>query len=934
MMMDQPQYQDVLRQLKIAGLGIAKAYAQRDFREAGRHSDKEMQDQLVLAPWEPGLYSDQATNDDQLGFERWVGTEFTMLLDVRLQTPVSLCIAGPWGCGKSSFMRMIQRRIDDQREKRRESLLSVWIDPARSASRGDVVRSFAESLRQEGLALAQELEEAPERALYGLDSKFVPEHFRKTTESDAAHWREMWDVVHSDDEHWSTDRLLRLIRDTRWALLGRHGLGRLFLLVDDLDRCDPEIVIEVLRVHRALLGEWGIVLVYAMDYDIVAQIVGRKFSQNNVGVTLGPAEVTYFNWIVGQHYLEKFFGRRIRPPQPPTATIRAWLATLLAQTTVSDDLGKAVEIGFQANPRRIKHYVNVCGDLFRGIELASSADEVWKPFMDLPRSEVRGLICKVVALALAWPEVFEVARATEPQAIAYAEQATNTGRPVPCIRRRIFGDLRADDGLISLMRSLPAFSDQSEAILAALVAVCDPFLGSSVLRYELSGDIGSGGLQFTTSEDGGAKAPPVTPEDVSRVNAKLDDWAGALNVPDGVQKVLDQVPAPPPGIELFRAKDFSPSSEDLVRGAYEGILSGNARLGQWLAAAASVAPNTDVGDFTSLNLLLENYRDQQGFLSDLLQLGLLRISDKESSEKLLAYRLRAMQRTRNPEVIVEATNLALEHLGISLDVLRMAQPVLGPHTPAILTLIAADLLAAQQLFDEELRLGRAAIRSGMADAEGDPERLQELSDLCRSLGRAYGNLKDDQKAMRIYGAATVMSGRQEQALVWYLSRLKTYGEHVAAMKCELALVDRDPLDSEFWLDAGIAVNNYGNVKNARPWLERAVELAPDDERCRNALSHNVRLTEGPAKAAAVRNRDYVPRPEIEGCLAEAREQHERLLETFVLDGVVEDDGLVLLDPTNLPEWLCERFPRLCGAVERTFGAEPKFDADAPNKGSD
>ena len=107
MMMDQPQYQDVLRQLKIAGLGIAKAYAQRDFREAGRHSDKEMQDQLVLAPWEPGLYSDQATNDDQLGFERWVGTEFTMLLDVRLQTPVSLCIAGPWGCGKSSFMRMI-----------------------------------------------------------------------------------------------------------------------------------------------------------------------------------------------------------------------------------------------------------------------------------------------------------------------------------------------------------------------------------------------------------------------------------------------------------------------------------------------------------------------------------------------------------------------------------------------------------------------------------------------------------------------------------------------------------------------------------------------------------------------------------------------------------------------------------------------------------
>ena len=78
----------------------------------------------------------------------------------------------------------------------------------------------------------------------------------------------------------------------------------------------------------------------------------------------------------------------------------------------------------------------------------------------------------------------------------------------------------------------------------------------------------------------------------------------------------------------------------------------------------------------------------------------------------------------------------------------------------------------------------------------------------------------------------------------------------------------------------------------------------------------------------------MPRPEIEGCLAEAREQHERLLETFVLDGVVEDDGLVLLAPTNLPEWLCERFPRLCGAVERTFGAEPKFDADAPNKGSD
>src|SRR5262249_44696113 len=133
---------------------------------------------------------------------------------------------------------------------------------------------------------------------------------------DVANWLQRWTTGAARDDFWDTDSLVRLCRDTRYALLGRQGFGRMVWYIDDLDRCEPEVVLEILRAHRAFMSEAGMVLIYAMDYNIVSQLVGDHVRSKGPQLLVISQDPRMQSVAWGQMYLEKFFGRRIRPPEP------------------------------------------------------------------------------------------------------------------------------------------------------------------------------------------------------------------------------------------------------------------------------------------------------------------------------------------------------------------------------------------------------------------------------------------------------------------------------------------------------------------------------------------------------------------------------------------------------------------------------------------
>ena len=63
--------------------------------------------------------SDEASDEDLLGFHRYSDSIFAFLTAGRSKPPISIAISAPWGFGKTSLMRQLRRRLDGHRARAR-----------------------------------------------------------------------------------------------------------------------------------------------------------------------------------------------------------------------------------------------------------------------------------------------------------------------------------------------------------------------------------------------------------------------------------------------------------------------------------------------------------------------------------------------------------------------------------------------------------------------------------------------------------------------------------------------------------------------------------------------------------------------------------------------------------------------------------------------
>ncbi|TRU02877.1 MAG: serine/threonine-protein kinase pkn1 [Microcystis sp. Msp_OC_L_20101000_S702] len=87
--------------------------------------------------------SDQATNNDALGFEPYVIAIAEFLLHEQTQPPLTLSVEGEWGSGKSSFMKMLEEYL------RKKGGRTVWFNAWRHDKAESVWATFALSFIQQ-----------------------------------------------------------------------------------------------------------------------------------------------------------------------------------------------------------------------------------------------------------------------------------------------------------------------------------------------------------------------------------------------------------------------------------------------------------------------------------------------------------------------------------------------------------------------------------------------------------------------------------------------------------------------------------------------------------------------------------------------------------------------------------------------------------------
>lgn len=345
------------------------------------------------------LWSDEPATRDLLAFNAVAETAADAIFNDALD-PVAIGLSGAWGSGKTSVLELIKAEIKERSSTASGKVLVVSTQPWRY----DPAVGPKESLIAEVLeALGAEFKAEDPVGKAGLDAfkKLVKKvNWSKAVKMTATtaitmqlpNLEDILGLVSDDPESLESEKGMSGFRKEFEKLLKDPALehiSRVVVLVDDLDRCLPDTVVESLEAVRLFLSAKGMSFVIAADEDRVAEAIQQRFKSppsTDVNVE-SPAKL----------YLHKIVQTTIPLPALSRFDTHAYLFLLLSQSQVSssehaklvescselrrssgslDDVDIPVNVDltdelavasrltpilyekFRGNPRRIKRFLN------------------------------------------------------------------------------------------------------------------------------------------------------------------------------------------------------------------------------------------------------------------------------------------------------------------------------------------------------------------------------------------------------------------------------------------------------------------------------------------------------------------------------------------------------------------------------------------------
>lgn len=294
--------------------------------------------------------------EDPLQFDQLVEQLAGLLVHSRSASPFTLGIESAWGTGKSTLMMRMQDRLER----------IDWITPvtfnAWAVDDETMVEAFVKTVlvRLDPKALRRAARN--ERLGNWIE---VPIMLAATFLGVSAVVDRIWSRVARNPADRNDLKPLIAKAVDRWR---RKGVGDgerrlLVIFVDDLDRCSPKAVLELLEAMKVYLDVPGLIFVVGYDQNIVSRAVleNKEFDR-----TVSP-----------QDYLEKFVQMTVEIPRASPGRAAALIDRLLAESGIEHLLDKAgrdlVLEGSDWNPRRVKRFIN-------RFVLAYCLDPVWREF--------------------------------------------------------------------------------------------------------------------------------------------------------------------------------------------------------------------------------------------------------------------------------------------------------------------------------------------------------------------------------------------------------------------------------------------------------------------------------------------------------------------------------------------------------------------------
>jgi predicted KAP-like P-loop ATPase len=296
------------------------------------------------------VWKDSETELDFLEFDYLIGMIKDIIEDETL-LPSSVGVYGDWGSGKSSLIRMSIKEFQERQDDTVCIIFNGWLfegyEDAKTALMGTILdtiqskRTLTEKAKRCISGLYKSVDKfklLKNIAKYGIDFLVtggigtVTELTLKNLFSKLGNVGKGLDeetVIQSIQDELSNKEIREDIKQFQQNfsdLLAETKIKRLVVFIDELDRCNPDTILETLEAIRLFLFTGNSVFIIGADERHISYAVKRKFDE---------IEGQQIN--IGKEYLEKIIQYPIRIPRLNKEEVEFYLTCLLFQKDLTSE---------------------------------------------------------------------------------------------------------------------------------------------------------------------------------------------------------------------------------------------------------------------------------------------------------------------------------------------------------------------------------------------------------------------------------------------------------------------------------------------------------------------------------------------------------------------------------------------------------------------
>lgn len=287
---------------------------------------------------------------DLLGFARYVAPLAQILREPQTATPLTVGIFGTWGTGKSTLLNMLDAELARSGEpeflrvrfnawlhRREQNMLVPLLHALRDTLELDAKHRFAESAKKIASVLA--------RLGLGL--------ILKTFTADAVSLEKL-EALEAQYEktkgHLDSDiRNLRTTLQGEMTKLAKDNV-RVVVFIDDLDRCEPSDIIDLLEAIKLFLDLDNVFIILAVDKEIIDRGVEIRYGKFRFSANRKAA--------IGAEYLEKMVQLPLHLYPLHTSAVRDFVRAMEPGAPIASHIDFLAKV-CAPNPRKIKRILNI-----------------------------------------------------------------------------------------------------------------------------------------------------------------------------------------------------------------------------------------------------------------------------------------------------------------------------------------------------------------------------------------------------------------------------------------------------------------------------------------------------------------------------------------------------------------------------------------------